>query len=135
MEIRAYFGETVAMYFSFLGMYTMCLIPPAFIGTFTAFFSWDSISLQLFFSVFNLVWAMVFLESWKRHCATLAYSWGTINTVKFEEARAEYYGVMSVNKVTGRREPKYPKWKRVAKYYCVSLPVIAVWLYAAFQVT
>lgn len=133
-EVRQYFGETVAMYFAFLGFYTMALIPPAAAGFMCSLASFDSVTVRLFFAVFNLVWATVFLEAWKRHCSTLAYKWGTIRTEKFEEARAAYHGELSTNKVTGRLEPKYPKWKRMVKFYCVSLPVVIFCLQLAFVV-
>ena len=131
-QIQHYFGETVAMYFSFLGFYTMALIPPALIGLLSAFY--DSVNTYIFFSIFNLVWATVFLEAWKRNCSALAYSWGTIDSIPFEEARAAYYGELDINKVTGRLEPHYPKWKRVAKYYLVSLPLLLICLWIAFIV-
>ncbi len=37
-KIQEYFGETVAMYFAFLGNYTMALIPPALIGILSVFY-------------------------------------------------------------------------------------------------
>ena len=115
----------------------MALIPPALIGLFFFLFSvWKSgkLDLIIFFSIFNLVWVTIFLESWKRNCAALAYKWGTISSEKFKEARPEYYGDLGYNKITGRLEPKYPKWKRVLKYYGVSLPVVMVCLFIAFVV-
>ena len=44
-----------------------------------------------------------------------SYRWGTLNMEVFEEARPEYHGVMGVNKITGRLEPQYPKYKRALK--------------------
>lgn len=35
--------------------------------------------------------------------------------------------------VTGRLEPKYPKWKRMWKYYGVSVPVVLFCLWIAFN--
>lgn len=31
------------------------------------------------FSVFNVIWATVYLEAWKRRGAELAYRWGTLD--------------------------------------------------------
>ena len=59
----------------------------------------DDVSLRVFFCVFNLVWVTLFLEAWKRNSASLAYTWGTINTHKFEEARPAYYGELGEFKV------------------------------------
>ena len=122
------------MYFAFLGFYTMALIPPALIGVFPTFMGQDNVNTMIFFSIFNLVWATVFLEAWKQNCATLAFSWGTVNTEQFEEARAPYYGTIQKNPITDRLEPHYPKHKRMLKFYCVSVPVVLFCLFLAFLV-
>lgn len=31
------------------------------------------------FSIFNVIWATVYLEAWKRRGAELAYRWGTLD--------------------------------------------------------
>ncbi len=137
-RIHRYFGDTIAMYFAFLGFYTMALVPPALIGVISYLVSGSqpsqSMDLLIFFCIFNLIWATLFLESWKRHCATLAYKWGTIRSEPFEEARPAYHGTLGVNQVTGRLEPRYPKWKRAVKFYCVSVPVVLACLSVAFLV-
>ncbi len=133
-EIQKYFGETIAMYFAFLGFYTMALIPPAVIGSICTFYGRDNVNTQIFFSMFNLVWATVFLEAWKQNCATLAYKWGTINSQQFEEARAEYSGELKKNEVTDRLEPHYPPSQRMVKFYCVSVPLVLLCLFFAFLV-
>jgi anoctamin-10 len=115
----------------------MALIPPAFIGVVSAYMK-SSGGLSevtiIFFCIFNLVWATIFLEVWKRNCATWTYKWGSIRTERYEEARPQYYGVLSHNKVTGRLEPKYPKWKRTLKFYGGSLPVVFLCLLVAFYI-
>lgn len=122
------------MYFAFLGFYSMYLIPPAALGVFSQFFNSYLSGIQLvpLFCMFNLIWATLFLEAWKRNCAVLSYQWGTIKTEPFEEPRAEFNGAIGINKVTGRLEPHYPKLKRLAKYYCVSVPIIVFMLVIAF---
>ncbi|ROT73584.1 Anoctamin-10 [Penaeus vannamei] len=99
-EIRAYFGESVAMYFSFLGFYTMALALPAALGL-----------LQMF---------------WKRRCAELAYSWGTLDRVTPEESRPNFRGEMRQHPITGRFEPTYPPWKTRSKLYFVSAPAVCL---------
>ena len=32
------------------------------------------------FSLFNVIWATLYLESWKRRSAELSYEWGTIDS-------------------------------------------------------
>ena len=123
------------MYFSFLGYYTLALLPPATIGLVSKLLTESDLDLLIFFSFFNLIWATIFLESWKRNCATLAYQWGTINMEPFSKARAAYYGELGVNPVTGILEPQYPNWKRLVKLYTVSLPVVIVCLCLAVKVS
>ena len=71
------------MYFAWLGMYTKWLIAPAGLGIITFFLSNRGEVTRdwciLFFNIFNIVWATLFLEAWKRKSAELAYKWGTMD--------------------------------------------------------
>lgn len=44
------------------------------------------------FALFNVVWATLFLERWKRKGAELAYKWGTLDTPaeSLEEPRPQF---------------------------------------------
>lgn len=44
------------------------------------------------FALFNVVWATLFLERWKRRGAELAYKWGTLDTPaeSLEEPRPQF---------------------------------------------
>jgi len=135
-EVREYYGETIAMYFAFLGYYTFFLAPPALLGLVTNFYVSDEyheLSIILF-CVFNLVWATIFLESWKRKTAELAYRWGTIDTEQFEEPRAAFYGELGKDAVTGRLQPQYSSFRRLVKFYTVSVPVMLIALVVAWYV-
>ena len=135
-EVREYYGETIAMYFAFLGYYTFFLAPPALLGLVTNFYVSDEyheLSIILF-CVFNLVWATIFLESWKRKTAELAYRWGTIDTEQFEEPRAAFYGELGKDAVTGRLQPQYSSFRRLVKFYIVSVPVMLIALVVAWYV-
>ncbi|XP_022082419.1 anoctamin-10-like isoform X2 [Acanthaster planci] len=136
-RIREYFGEALAIYFSFLGFYTAALVLPAVVGLLSyllaAFLGPPSHGYALF-AIFNLLWTTLFLEAWKRKCAGMAYSWGTYGMVKFEEPRPQFYGPLHRNPITGREEPHYPKWKRNMKKFGVSLPVILGFLVVAFGI-
>ncbi|BFZ12991.1 hypothetical protein BsWGS_16030 [Bradybaena similaris] len=136
-KIQEYFGVKIAIYFSFLGLYTISLIPPAALGVIYFIYPRCSVYREATFAVFNLIWSTVFLEVWKRYCNSLCYKWGTIDSSisfakSFEEPRADYYGAMGCNLVTGNPEPTYPKWKRVLKFYTVTVPVISSCLTVAF---
>ncbi|XP_064097661.1 anoctamin-10-like isoform X1 [Macrobrachium nipponense] len=127
-EIRSYFGESVAMYFSFLGYYTMALALPAALGLLQLVLSVDTLTEYALFAAFNLLWVTVVLEFWKRRCAELAYSWGTLERPCQVEARANFIGSMEQNPVTGRFEPVYPMWKTRCKMYFVTCPLVGLCL-------
>ncbi|KAG1650239.1 Anoctamin-10 [Nymphon striatum] len=132
-EIRNYFGEEIAMYFAFLGHYTLALVPPAIIGIIQLLTSVDTIHEYTFFAVFNLIWVTLFLERWKRNCSELAYNWGTIaaDDTSVPEPRPNYYGDMAIDVVTGRHQCHYPAWKRLCKVYLVSVPTVMLSLIIA----
>ena len=135
-RVQHYFGEKIALYFAFLGYYTISLIPPAFIGIIYFVTSWQSMYREAIFAVFNLIWATIFLEVWKRYCSELSFRWGTVDMVssRFDEPRANYYGHIGKNPVTGKPEPVYPKHKRLLRFYGVTVPVVGMCLMVAFYV-
>jgi hypothetical protein len=83
-NIRDYFGERLAMYFSFLGFYTHALISPTLWGAAAGclqFIFQDSAPLIAEWAVVGyciqiVVWATIFLENWKRKQAENAHRWG-----------------------------------------------------------
>ncbi|XP_076358158.1 anoctamin-10-like [Tachypleus tridentatus] len=134
-DIRRYFGEAVSFYFAFLDFYTWALVPPALIGILQLVLTGITLHTSAFFAVFNLLWVTIFLESWKRRSNELAYSWGTINTMVFQEHRSTFRGkYMGVDPVTGRHVPMYPPWKRYFKVYCISLPIVFLCLFLAILI-
>ncbi|XP_077868083.1 anoctamin-10-like [Saccoglossus kowalevskii] len=136
-DIAHYFGDSIALYFAFLGYYTMSLIVPALFGLFYyvyhSFLDKKETNFTAF-AIFNLVWSTLFLEAWKRKCAAITYHWGTYGMVKFEEPRPNFVGTVGRNRITNRVELTYPKWKRSLKKYLVSLPVILMFLFIAIVV-
>ncbi|KAK6174389.1 hypothetical protein SNE40_017675 [Patella caerulea] len=136
-KIRNYFGEKIAIYFAFLGIYTVALFPPALIGIIYLVTFWKSVYREAIFAVFNLIWSTLLLEAWKRYSSELSYKWGTLNSssaLKIDEPRADYSGDLGRNPVTGNPEPVYPKWKRSCRFYLVSVPIISICLIVAFVV-
>ncbi|KTG31274.1 hypothetical protein cypCar_00022865 [Cyprinus carpio] len=151
-SIHAYFGGTIAYYFSFLDFYTLSLFPPAILGLFITFFlpsanfsrgnktdseptlpkqddDQPSVSSYMVQAVFSMLWSTVFMELWKRRSAALSYHWGTFNLAEqFQEPRPGFHGELSTNPVTGRLEPLFPEWKRRLRIGLVSVPVVGVFL-------
>lgn len=140
-NICDYFGVKIAIYFAWLGHYTKALTIPAFFGFFMwiSYYGKDQATEDMcfvVFALFNVLWATLYLESWKRHCAELAYRWGTLDSQNelLAEPRPLFSGPLIRSPVTGRMEPSYPCWKRNLFRYCVSLPVIAFCLFIVFIV-
>ncbi|KYN13438.1 Anoctamin-8 [Trachymyrmex cornetzi] len=165
-DICKYFGVKITMYFAWLGHYTTALIVPAAVGV----IYWVGIIgrnqavedvAYVLFSVFNVIWATVYLETWKRRGAELAYRWGTLDqrddllveprplftcatpastpAQRYETRTCFCYavqlkGTLEVSPVTGRMEPTYPRWRRNMFRYFVSVPIIAICLLFVFIV-
>ncbi|XP_007505303.2 anoctamin-10 isoform X1 [Monodelphis domestica] len=133
--IRAYFGETIALYFGFLEYFTLALIPMALIGLPYYVFDWEDYDKYVIFASFNLIWSTVILEVWKRGCALMTYRWGTLLMKRqFEEPRPGFHGVLGINPITGREEPLYSSFKRQLRIYLVSLPFVCLCLYFSLYV-
>ncbi|CAI9716845.1 Hypothetical predicted protein [Octopus vulgaris] len=139
-QICEYFGVKIAMYFAYLGHYTTALCIPALIGLLVwtmegyeqIFDDWCFVG----FALFNVLWATLYLEHWKRRSAELAYKWGTLdkNDEVVIDPRPFYKGELEVSSVTGRLEPFYPIWKRNLFRYFVTLPVVILSLCIVFAV-
>ncbi|XP_055597041.1 anoctamin-10 isoform X2 [Uranotaenia lowii] len=133
-EIRAYFGESVGMYFSFLGFYTYALIVPTVLGLLQMLLSEETETVP-FFCIFYVVWMKVFLELWKRKSSGHAYRWGTITMTNLDEPRIGYYGKLGRDPITGKLTPQYPKWKTYVQMYFVTAPIIMICMSIAGFVT
>ncbi|XP_061200930.1 anoctamin-8 isoform X3 [Neopsephotus bourkii] len=144
-EICDYFGVKIAMYFAWLGFYTSAMVYPAVFGsilyTFTENDQWVLWLLQtsqdiccVVFAIFNVIWATLFLEEWKRRGAEFAYKWGTLDTPaeSIEEPRPQFRGIKRISPVTSAEEFYYPPWKRLLFQSLVSLPVCLTCLSLVF---
>ncbi|XP_022056387.1 anoctamin-8 isoform X3 [Acanthochromis polyacanthus] len=137
-DICDYFGVKIGMYFAWLGFYTNSMLYPAVIG----FLLWilaeaDQTSQDIccvVFALFNVVWATLFLERWKRREAELSYRWGTLDTPaeSLEEPRPQFRGVKRCSPITGCEEFYYPPWKRALFRWLVSLPICLLCLCFVF---
>ena len=82
-DVRDYFGETIALYFAFLGFYTKFLIPICLVALFHKLFvNDDQKEENAWFAALNLIWTTIFLEIWKRRCCTISFEWGTLSRDK-----------------------------------------------------
>ncbi|XP_043988926.1 anoctamin-8 isoform X1 [Gambusia affinis] len=137
-DICDYFGVKIGMYFAWLGFYTNSMLYPAVIGFLLWILAEDDQTSQdiccVVFALFNVVWATLFLERWKRREAELAYRWGTLDTPaeSLEEPRPQFRGVKRCSPITGCEEFYYPAWKRAVFRWLVSLPVCLLCLCFVF---
>lgn len=148
-SVNAYFGSTVAFYFSFLDFYTWSLLPPAILGLSITYFSGEvqkemdeSVSGSqvtiadddagpghIIQAVFSMLWSTVVIELWKRRSSSLSYRWGTLHLAeRFAEPRPGFHGDLGVNPVTGRVEPLFAEWQRDLRMALVSVPVVGMFL-------
>lgn len=152
-DIRCYFGERIALYFSFVDFFTLWLLFAAVVGlgvfaygiynaannnafasdiltnTQTAkeaiTFIFDNRA-TLPFALFISIWATLFLHFWKRRNIRLAWWWDVLHYEKEERTRPQWYGTeIKTSKITGLQEIYFPKkYKYILK--SLSLTVILV---------
>ena len=84
-DIAEYFGVKVALYFAWLGHYTCALGVPAVFGVllWAALYGRGQVAQDMghvLFSLFNVAWASLYLEAWRRYSVELAFRWGTLST-------------------------------------------------------
>nr|XP_053648258.1 anoctamin-10-like [Cherax quadricarinatus] len=110
-EIRSYFGESVAMYFSFLGFYTMALVVPAGLG------------------LAQMVHPPA--ASVKHRWRELAYSWGTLGTTQPGNRRPRPNSEVLCNKtpLLAVMNLAYPATEDPGfKMYFISAPLVGLCL-------
>uniref|UniRef100_A0AAQ5XRE7 Anoctamin n=1 Tax=Amphiprion ocellaris TaxID=80972 RepID=A0AAQ5XRE7_AMPOC len=126
-HIREYFGEKIALYFAWIGFYTVWLLPASLVGTVIFLIGFVQAKQRagllfdnggtVFLSVFLSLWAVTFLQYWKRRCSVLAHCWDCSDFEDTEERpRPEFTAMapMTVrNPVTGAEEPYFPEQKRL----------------------
>ncbi|NXG93037.1 ANO7 protein, partial [Stercorarius parasiticus] len=82
----------------------------------------------IFFSIFMSLWAVLFLEFWKRTNASLAHHWDCSEFEDIEEQpRPQFTAVAPmtiINPITGAEEPYFPKRRRVHRILAGSMVII-----------
>lgn len=102
-DIAEYFGVKVALYFAWLGHYTCALGVPAIFGSimWAALYNSGQTAQDMghvLFSLFNVAWASLYLEAWRRYSVELAFRWGTLSTPpELLEPPRPLYKVIIVN--------------------------------------
>lgn len=96
-SLRNYFGEKIAIYFSFLSFYTLNLMPMAILGIIAQIvINYASLmvsnGMKMAFSFLIIIWSTVFIELWKRKQSLFAVQFGQINSEKAEAERPSFKG-------------------------------------------
>ncbi|KAI1793434.1 calcium-activated chloride channel-domain-containing protein [Ganoderma leucocontextum] len=86
-DIRQQFGDTVALYFNFLSVYTKHLIFISAAGILSYFFSPPYSTL---YSSFLLLWSITFVEWWRIRQRQLSVGWGTKGSFRVEKRRPQH---------------------------------------------
>jgi hypothetical protein len=107
VQVRDYFGDEVALYFSWLGAYTKALGMSAVFGIATMILQpiyggVDKNPGTLAYSVYVGVWSISFLSAWARRENELNFLWGTEGLSLKEEPRLQFVGEIIYNSDTGR---------------------------------
>lgn len=124
LKIRNHFGEKIAYYFAFLQNYFIWLSAPAGLGLLV--YLTHSNTLTVSFSLFMLIWAILFTEMWGRKEHELAIQWGVRNYSKHEKRRAEFKGEKMIkDHVTGEDTPFVSAWKLLGRRLS-SIPGVAL---------
>ncbi|KAF7995991.1 hypothetical protein HCN44_008746 [Aphidius gifuensis] len=140
-DIYEYFGVKITMHFAWLRYYTMCLVVPTALGV----IYWVGIIgrnqeledvVYVLFSTFNLIWTIVYLETWKRKIAELTYKWGTLEKRDgiLMKPRPLNEGTCEISPFTKGLRHTYPNLARNAIRCCITLPTTAVFLFFVFIV-
>uniref|UniRef100_A0A6Q2Y4Q4 Anoctamin n=1 Tax=Esox lucius TaxID=8010 RepID=A0A6Q2Y4Q4_ESOLU len=131
-HIREYYGEKIALYFAWLGFYTGWLLPAAVVGTVVFLFGiWQMVNdtpCMCTTSIFMALWAVTFLEYWKRSNAVLTHRWDCSEFQEIEERpRPEFTALAPLtmrNPVTGAEEPYFPEKRRFRRTLTSSMVIV-----------
>ena len=131
-EIRDYFGEKVALYYVFMGHYSLWLLFPALVGLSFELVVWGtgpnfSHPVLPFYGVCITVWSICMLEYWKRQQAFTAMRWGMLDFEKDEPVRAEFEGNLIKSFINGEDYLYFPE-KRKERLVFLSMTVIWIFI-------
>ncbi|CAJ0838800.1 11329_t:CDS:10 [Entrophospora sp. SA101] len=138
-DIRKYFGEKLALYFTWLGFYTTWLTIPSAGGIIVVVYGliifningkdsgiyllWDN-ALTVPYALLMAIWATCFLETWKRVNTFIKYGWNVMEYEKEELPRPEFEGtVLKRSQITLKKVVRFPFMKKIQKFIISSVIV------------
>ncbi|OQR85236.1 hypothetical protein THRCLA_10729, partial [Thraustotheca clavata] len=129
--VREYFGEQIALYYTWLGFYAQCLMIPvvcSFLyivwhkgnvhGYTTSVVTDGTTHVECFLDdtylgISILVWAFGYAKFWQRKQHLCTVAWGMDGLVEEQQVRVEFYGEERVNPITNELERHFPQHLRV----------------------
>ena len=126
--IRNYFGEKIALYFAWLGMYTTWLGYASVAGfisfIFIIFDDYNANSVIIVpFALFMAAWSTFYLEKWKVKEIRTAVRFGMVGFEDEEQDRPEFEGVFTKSPVDGK-DMEYFKPSKRGQAYLYSMKYI-----------
>ncbi|KAH9095531.1 hypothetical protein LEN26_017787 [Aphanomyces euteiches] len=126
--IRDYCGMEVGFYFAFLEHYTLSLLYPSLFGGFVYIYQLQyglHNFATAFYALFVAVWAMLFLESWKRRESELRWNWGSslVEEDGLVEERVGFDGPEVYDEIDEVHYKQFSDLQRF-KRYAVTWPIL-----------
>jgi len=119
-KIRDYFGEEIAIYFAFLGFYTLSLVPLGLFGIITYYFQSQNVhhdTVHAFvYAAVCCGWAVVFTNLWKREQRQLQVKWDVEEFEEEQSDRLEFTGQIQLSTITMEKETVFEDWERNRRY-------------------
>jgi len=141
-RMQAYFGDKVALYFSFLTFYTKSLALFGVVGGLVSagvtLLPQRAAQLQFAFTIFTVLWSVTLLSNWKRRNVEIVYLWKKLvlgdaadeaiaAASRKEDYRKQFFGELVNHRITGEKIMVYPGRLHAARY-AVSVLVVIVLL-------
>lgn len=147
-KVQDYFGDKVALYFSFLVLYTKMLITYAVAGAsvtvLTFLFPSRSPILLFLYSIFATLWGAMLTSLWKRKNIEIVYMWASLimgdssdeslmSMTKKEDLRRQFFGFEVSHRITGENIVVFPKRQKMLRMG-ISLVVVLASLFCSCRV-
>ncbi|KTW29972.1 uncharacterized protein T551_01916 [Pneumocystis jirovecii RU7] len=88
-DIRNHFGEKIAIYFSFIRFYLLCLIFPIVTGFFAHFFL---PKYSIIYAIIVNLWCILFIQKWRKIEVRLSIRWGVYGISKIYQKHRRFVG-------------------------------------------
>ncbi|OMJ67651.1 hypothetical protein SteCoe_35128 [Stentor coeruleus] len=139
-EIKNYYSENIAFYFSWLGVYAAFMGYCAVVGLIVFVIQCVSLVMdqnaiytgaQVFFCLFLAIWASFFNQFWTQKEQESAWHWGTANMTKQVIQREKFEGKFQYDEVTGKmkvlkRESEKLYLKKALSFTIIGFLIIIV---------